>query len=106
MKVKMFFAALFLMGFTLTMQAQTATPKVTKTQVKQQKRIKQGVKSGELTKKEAVKLEVQQKHIQKTKKQAKADGVVTRKEKRQLKRQQKRADNNIKHQKHDAQKRN
>jgi len=60
--------------------SQTATPKVTKRQVNQQARIREGVKSGELTKKEAVKLEGQQAKISHDKAKAKSDGVVTERE--------------------------
>lgn len=84
--------------------AQTATPKVTERQVNQQKRIQQGVKSGELTKKEAVRLQTQQARIQATKKNAKSDGVVTAKERAKLNAMQNKASRNIYRQKHDDQK--
>ena len=57
--------------------AQTVTPKVTKRQAHQQQRIKQGVKSGELTKGETARLEAQQGKIAVDKAKAKSDGVVT-----------------------------
>lgn len=93
-------------GMAFTMNAQTATPEVKKTQVKQQKRIVQGVKSGELTKREAVKLEKQQKNIQRTKQRAKADGVVTKRERAVIKTKQVNASRNIAKQKNDRQSRN
>ncbi|MCG8308573.1 MAG: hypothetical protein MI975_14365 [Cytophagales bacterium] len=81
------------------------TPKVTKTQVKQTRRIAHGVANGALTKREAKQLKRQQRHIQKTKRLAKADGVVTRQERAQIRHEQQVANRSIYHQKHDAQKR-
>ena len=60
-------------------------------QVKQQKRIHQGVRSGELTKGEAIRLEKQQKHIQKSKRRAWSDGKLTPKERVRLEHRQDRA---------------
>jgi hypothetical protein len=85
--------------------AQTATPKATERQVHQQRRIHQGVKSGELTKREARKLEAQQAKIQADKLEAKSDGVVTGKERAKLQHEQNRASRKIYKQKHDAQSR-
>jgi hypothetical protein len=64
-------------------------------QVKQQKRIYQGVKSGELTKKETLRLEREQHRIQKTKHNAFKDGELTPKERLRLERQQNRANRHI-----------
>ena len=82
--------------------AQTATQKVTKRQHHQQQRIKQGVKSGELTKGEAARLEAQQGRIAVDKAKAKSDGVVTPKERAKLNREQNRASRNIYRKKHNA----
>ena len=83
--------------------AQTKTPEVTKRQVNQQERIEQGVKSGELTRPEAAKLEAREAKIQHDKKEAKADGVVTPAEKAKLNREENRSSRAIYRQKHDAQ---
>ena len=83
--------------------AQTKTPVVKERQENQQKRIAQGVKSGELTAKETKHLEAREVKIQNDKKEAKEDGVVTHKEKAQLHREQNRASRAIYRQKHDAQ---
>ena len=85
--------------------SQTATPKVTHRQVNQQARIKEGVKSGELTKREAVRLEAREAKIARDKARAKADGVVTPAERAKLGREQNRASRHIYRQKHDGQKR-
>lgn len=85
--------------------AQTKTPRVTERQVNQQQRINQGIKSGELTRREAAKLEAQQAKIQQTKMKAKSDGVVSKAERAKIHQQQNAASRSIYRQKHDAQKR-
>ncbi len=69
-------------------------------QVKQQKRIHQGLKSGELTPKEALRLKREQHRIQKTKQVALKDGKVTPKERLRLERQQNKANMRIYRLKH------
>ncbi|MEO0897235.1 MAG: hypothetical protein AAFY71_12595 [Bacteroidota bacterium] len=105
MKVKFLIVALAFFGFGMSAFAQTATPKVTGRQIHQTKRIKQGVRSGELTKKETVRLSAQQARIHATKRRAKADGVVTPAERATIRRKQKRANKNIYIQKNDRQNR-
>ena len=85
--------------------AQTATPNLDKRQANQERRIEQGVKSGELTKKEANRLEKREAKLQADKQKAKADGVVTKKERAKLQREANRDSKAIYRQKHDAQKR-
>ncbi len=106
MKKQFIFTLVFLLflGFTIT-QAQTKTPKVTKRQINQQKRITQGVKSGELTKKEVIKLERNAAQLQRQKVKAKSDGVVTPKERAQLQRKANSNSRKIYKEKHDPQKR-
>lgn len=86
--------------FCATGFSQTTKKQVNKRQVVQSKKINQGVKSGELTKKEAVQLKAQQRNINQTKKAAKADGVVTPKEKAIIKHKQNKAAKNIAKKKH------
>ena len=100
MKVRMLFIGMFLLTFSLTSQAQTCKKKVVKTQLNQQKRIKQGVRNGELTRRETAQLQRQQAHIQRTKKRAQADGIVTRKEKAVIRTKQAKASKNIARKKH------
>jgi DNA-binding transcriptional regulator of glucitol operon len=83
--------------------AQQTVRQTTSRQVKQQARIEQGVKSGELTKAETARLEREQRRIQIEKRMAKADGTVTPAEKRFLKREQNRASRDIRRQKNDPQ---
>ncbi len=87
----------------LSVSAQIATPRVTKRQVHQQARIKEGVKSGELTPGESRRLERQQAKIAVDKAEAKSDGVVTPAERRKIAREQNRASKRIYREKHDAQ---
>lgn len=83
--------------------SQTKTPRVHKRQVNQQARIADGVKDGELTKRETARLETREAKIQHDKKEAKADGVVTKRERAKLHREQNRTSRAIHRQKHDAQ---
>src|SRR5215471_5494578 len=105
MKKKLFSATLIFafIGIASVASAQTATPHVTKRQERQQTRIAQGVKSGELTPKETEHLEAREAKIQHDKKEAKADGTVTPKERAKLNREENRTSRAIYRQKHDAQ---
>lgn len=82
----------------------TATPGIDKRQANQEKRIEQGVKSGELNKREAARLEKREAKLQANKEKAQADGKVTKQERRQLHREANRDSKAIYRQKHDAQK--
>ncbi len=102
---KIFISALFVLGFALSIHAQN-TPVVDAREHNQKDRIKEGVKTGELTKPEAKRLAKQQRHIKKTEAKAKADGDVTEAERAKLDRKQDRASKRIAKQKHDKQDRN
>lgn len=69
-------------------------------QARQHARIHQGVKSGELTQGEAIRLRKQQKHIRKMENRAEADGTVTAGEKARIENAQDRASANIYRKKH------
>jgi hypothetical protein len=99
MKKVALICGLIVLGIALS-TAQTATPRVTKRQFKQQARIEQGEKSGELTKGEARRLERQQAKIQADKRAAKSDGVVTPAERQKLTNEQNRANKRIHRLKH------
>ncbi len=94
--------AVVLLGFTAPQLAEAGTIK--QREARQQKRIGQGVKSGELTAKETARLEREQGKIEADRKKALADGKMTRKEKAKLTREQDRASRHIYKEKHDAQK--
>lgn len=98
-------AALFMtIIFAGSAFAQTATPNIDKRQANQEKRIDQGVNSGELTKREAARLEGREARLQANKEKARADGVVTKQERAKLQREANRDSKAIYRQKHDAQK--
>ena len=80
-----------------------ATPRVDQREANQQARIQSGVASGQLTRREALRLEREQAHIRAAEAHAKADGVVTPAERRRLQVMQRRASADIHAQKHDAQ---
>ena len=101
-----------LTAFALPVLAQTATPPardpaatpgIDKRQANQQQRIDQGVKSGELTGKEAARLEKGQERIQTMEDKAKADGKVTPKERERLQKAENRESRKIAREKHDRQ---
>lgn len=80
-----------------------AEQRIDRREARQQRRIGQGLQSGELTAREAVRLERQQARIERHERQAKADGTVTAAEAARIEHQQDRASRHIRRQKHDAQ---
>ena len=96
-------AVLFTLA-ALPVAAQPSTPTVDQRQANQEARIQQGVQSGQLTNKEAAKLERGQAKIQAKEDKAKADGVVTPKERAKLAKAQDKQSRKIAKQKHDKQK--
>lgn len=97
------FAALMLGAVTLSAHAEANTPRIDKRQARQDRRIDQGVQSGELTPREAARLDRGQDHVQNLEDKAKADGVVTRKERARITHSQNVQSRRIYRQKHDAQ---
>ena len=104
-------AMVLLVPMTLPAQAfesspsNTGTPRIDRREREQQKRIRQGVKSGELTRKEARRLERKEGKIRADEMIAKSDGKVTAKERRRLNHDLHRASRDIHRQKHDRQRR-
>lgn len=100
---------LFIIGgllFAITavsVEAQITTKSNTGRQVSQQARIQQGKRSGELNRREAARLEREQRKIRIEKRIANGDGTVTPREKAFLRREQNRANRHIYREKHDAQ---
>jgi hypothetical protein len=88
----------------LPVAAQTSTPRVDQRQANQEARIQKGVQSGQLTDKEAAKLERGQAKVDRMEDKAKADGKVTAKERAKLARAQDKQSKKIRKQKHDKQK--
>ena len=100
-----------LLGLSAALWAQTPetnvkTPRIHHRRVEQQKRIRQGVRSGELTKGETRKLEGEQKDVREDVKEARADGVVTKTERREITHDQNQASRDIARAKHNRRHRN
>ena len=95
-------AVLALSAFAAT-AAGTDTPRIDQRQANQEQRIDKGIASGELTKREARRMNRQQTLVNKAEDKAKADGVVTAQEKKQLTKAQNKTSRHIYRQKHDAQ---
>jgi hypothetical protein len=95
-------AMLFLAGVAFA--GPNDDPGIQKREANQQKRIDQGVKSGELTPKEAGRLERKQAKIKQDEERMKADGKLTPQERRKLKKEQDRASKDIYRKKHNEQK--
>lgn len=71
------------------------TPVARNRQINQQKRIKQGVRSGELTRGEVRRLEREQNQIRRMKVRARTDGEVTDRERARIMREQNQASRHI-----------
>jgi len=108
-RIKISFLTAALACLTLPVVAQSTTPPTGNTikdrQENQQDRIKQGVKSGELTPQEARRLEKNHQRINNEIRQDRAanGGKLTPQEKRQITKQQNRESRAIYKQKHDGQ---
>ena len=100
MKTKILFSAIILALAISNADAQNGR------QVRQHKRIKQGVQSGELTRAEAVNLRNGQKEIREEKREARADGVVTAEEKKEIRQDQRQESRKIFRKKHNRRDRN
>jgi hypothetical protein len=81
-------------------------PGINKRQRHQQRRILQGVKSGELTRRETIRLEKEQARIARKEHRFKSDGVLTKRERAILHRDLNRSSRHIYRQKHDGQRKN
>jgi hypothetical protein len=81
-------------------------PGINKRQHNQHKRIVQGFRSGELTKREVYRLKKEQRRIAKKERKFKADGELTRRERAILHHDLKHASGHIYREKHDRQDRN
>jgi hypothetical protein len=87
-----------------TSHAQTTTiARPVSTIKNDRQRIKQGVKSGELTPAETARLAAQTKKLKEEKKDYKADGVITTEERKDLRQDKRKVSRHIYRQKHDGQ---
>lgn len=104
MKFKSIIALAIFSVAAYTSNAQTTTTaKPVSTINNDRQRIKQGVKSGELTAAETARLAAQTKKLKDEKEAYKADGTYTTEERKDLRRDKKKVSRNIYRQKHDAQ---
>ncbi|HSW64865.1 MAG TPA: hypothetical protein VLH56_16375 [Dissulfurispiraceae bacterium] len=107
--MKKIITAVVAAGITLSLAvapalaAGTDSPGIDQRQVNQQKRIDQGVQSGQLTEKEAKKLNRQQDRINKKETKMKENGKLTKKERAKLKKKQDQASKKIYKEKNDKQ---
>ncbi|MFN4148196.1 MAG: hypothetical protein ACK4E4_01440 [Rhodocyclaceae bacterium] len=83
--------------------AQTATPGIDQRQMNQERRIDQGIASGQLTAREAARLDRGQERIDAMENRAKWDGVVTARERSRIQHAQNVESRRIYRQKHDRQ---
>ncbi|MCB1528602.1 MAG: hypothetical protein KDJ45_12990 [Hyphomicrobiaceae bacterium] len=77
--------------------------KIDARQANQARRIRQGVRTGKLTRLEAVRLKTQQAYIRQLERSAKRDGVITKRERARILSAQRSANRAIYAQKHDRQ---
>jgi hypothetical protein len=105
-KVSVAAMALAVCGAMFAGSVSAGTPGLDKRQQAQKERIKQGVKSGELTRKETKRLVRGQVELRRDERAAKADGEVTAAERIELQREANQQSRKIYRQKHDEQTRN
>lgn len=99
MKIKMLMTALLVAAAG----AALAQPRVDQREANQERRIQQGMASGQLTPREATRLQAEQGRIQHAEQRAKADGRVTPQERARLEQMQNHASRDIAREKHDRQ---
>lgn len=85
--------------------SQDDTRRIDRRQHFQHARIREGMASGDLTRREAIRLKAEQRHIRRTERRAMADGKFTASERRRLHNEQRRAHHDIRRQRHDRQSR-
>jgi hypothetical protein len=85
---------------SVVVAAGQTTPSVDRRENRQSRRIKHGVRSGELTRHETRSLARQQARIRRHERRVKADGTVTARERASLQSQENRASRNIYRKKH------
>ena len=88
------------LAVTSVAQAQTKTPVITRREHRQERRINQGVRSGELTRGEAHHLRNDERHIRTERRMAMNEGRMNRGERRNLRHQENRVSRRIYRDKH------
>jgi hypothetical protein len=106
MKVLMTIAALTVFTTAPAIADGTRDPGVNHRQHNQHARIHQGVRSGELTRRETHRVREEQRDVRQLERAYKSDGTLTRAERVDLHHEQNQASRDIRRQKHDGQERN
>jgi tellurite resistance protein len=101
MKIKLLIVAVLASGLAIS----NADGQIRHHAQNQHQRIRQGVKSGELTKAEAKDLREDQKDLHQDMKLAKADGKITRRERKRLRKEEHKDSREIYRKKHNARER-
>ena len=104
-KIRFILSLVMLIGTLGVVAQSTETPVVDQRQRNQRARIREGAKSGELTRKETVKSRGDQRRVRRTERRAKADGEVTTGERARIQRKQNKASRGLRRNKHDDQQR-
>ena len=99
--VSIVLSAVFVMGLSVVASAQ-----INRRERHEQQRIRQGIRNGELTRREAGRLEAQQARIRIAERFARRDGNISYRERARLDRMLDHASRNIYRRKHDSQDRN
>lgn len=102
--VSIVLSSVFVLGLSIVATAHT--PYIDRREHREQRRINQGIRSGELTRREAMRLQTGQARIRIAERYAKADGHVSRRERYRLGHMLDRSSRDIYRQKHDRQDRN
>jgi hypothetical protein len=97
MKKLFFFIAILATTFSLT---------AANAQVRQHRRIHQGVKSGEITRAERIRIAKQKQDVREAVRDSKADGVITQAEKQEIRKQKRQVNRTIYRTKHNEKRRN
>ncbi len=92
------FSATLYAGFAYAVP--TDNPRIQQRELNREQRIQQGIRSGEVTPREAGRLEGQQARIKQDEARMKADGTLTTAERKKLTREQNHASRNIYRKKH------
>jgi hypothetical protein len=90
-------------SLSLSAFATVSTPRIDQRQAAQQQRIEQGLRSGQLSRREAARLQQGQANIQRMEDRAVADGRVTPRESARIERAQDQEGQRIAREKHDRQ---
>ena len=99
-------ALLIPIALTVVMQVNAqSTPRVDQRQHHQNARIRHGLATGDLTRREAINAHQDQRHIRRAERRVKADGHVTRRERARLHRRQNQASRELRRNTHDVQSR-